>query len=250
LTASNSTFLAELCGTLGADYVLFDMEHGDSADLDQIPHLIRAADAGGAASIVRVPRNSPDVIQRVLDFGAAGICVPHVRTAEDAARAVSYARFAPVGERAMSPYVRAAGFEAAGWEEYWRTANDEIVVMVIVEDVEALENVEEIAKTPGLDVLWIGTGDLTQSMGLPFGQTHPEVEAAAERGLAVAREHGLISFRTVPSAVDVDAETRRTRLRQQFEDGYRMIAFGDAPLFISGLEMFRDDVRAAAVGIG
>jgi 4-hydroxy-2-oxoheptanedioate aldolase len=97
LMSAPSQMMVELTALAGADYVFLDGEHGDSMDVASAGSLIRAAELGGIPTFVRVPRNAADVIQRVLDMGALGVCVPHVRTADEARWLVSYTKYAPPG---------------------------------------------------------------------------------------------------------------------------------------------------------
>lgn len=235
LCAGASPRAIEINALARVDYLLLDGEHDDGADIGDMLPLIRAADAFGVPVIVRIPSNRHEHVQRVLDYGAIGICVPHIRDAADAAQAVTYAKYPPAGDRAMSPYVRAAGYGVQGtWEEYWHTANDEVVVMVLIEDREALEHTEAIAAVPDLDVLWIGTGDLSQSLGVPG--SHPSLAAARERGLRAAREHGVAAYSPLSSAVSSPPETRRSQVQTYLDQGYRVFAWNDAGLYTTAID--------------
>jgi 4-hydroxy-2-oxoheptanedioate aldolase len=244
---ASSAQLTELAALAGFDYVILDVEHGDGADIASMLPLIRAADAARTPAIVRVPRNSSDTIQRVLDYGALGVCVPHVRTAEDAVRAVRYAKYAPAGERSMSPLVRAAQYRGGSdWNEYWQVANAETIVIVIVEDGDGLANVEEIAAVPGVDVLWIGAGDLAQSLQIPGELNHPLIVEARLHAVSVANRNGIASFCSLgPSAV-VDPATRRDQVRQLYRQGYRMFCWADTAVYEAVL---RDLLRVALSGV-
>lgn len=240
---TSSPQVAEAASLAGVDYLIIDLEHGERTDLISAVELIRAAEINHTPVIVRVPGNNVDDIAGLLDHGALGICVPHVRTREDAERAVSYARYAPTGVRAMSPYVRAAGYSSAGWDEYWTTANDEIIVMVIVEDRVAMANLEEIASVPGLDVIWIGVGDLSQDLGIPLQMGDASVVDSVQRGLDAANRNGVISFTTATGSPIVDRETRRAQLKNLHEQGFAMLAWVDTPMITASIAELK-----AAVG--
>lgn len=242
---SASPQVAEAAALAGLDYLIVDLEHGERIDVGSAAELIRAAEIAHVPVIVRVPGANVDDIASVLDHGALGICVPHVRTREDAERVVSYARYAPVGVRAMSPYVRAAQYTAAGWDEYWTTANEEIIVMVIVEDRIAMDNLDEIASVPGLDALWIGVGDLSQDLGIPLQMSDPSVAGSVQRGLDAAKRNGVISFTTATASPAVDRETRRAQLTSLHEQGFAMLAWVDAPMISGAIT----ELRAAAEGL-
>ena len=232
---SSSPQVAEAAALAGLDYIIVDLEHGDRTDVASAAELIRAAEIANTPAIVRVPGNNVDDIAGVLDHGAIGICVPHVRTREDAERAVSYARYAPVGVRAMSPYVRAAKYAGAGWDEYWTTANEEIIVMVIVEDRIAMRNLDEIASVPGLDVIWIGVGDLSQDLGMPLQMGDPAVVDSVQRGLDAAKRNGVISFTTAPASPVIDRETRRAQIKSLHDQGFAMLAWVDTPMITASI---------------
>ena len=235
LCGGASARVVEINARAGVDYLLLDGEHDDGADIGDMLPLIRAADAFGAPMMVRVPSNRQDMIQRVLDYGAIGICVPHIRDAEAAARMVAAAKYPPVGDRAMSPYVRAASYGIdSSWEEYWPVANDEVVVMALVEDKEGMNNLESIAAVPGLDVLWIGAGDLSQSLGVPAN--HPSIAEARERGLQVARAHRLAAYASLSTSLATTLEARRAQVQAQYDQGYRFFAWNDAGLYTGAVE--------------
>jgi 2-keto-3-deoxy-L-rhamnonate aldolase RhmA len=224
---TSSPQIAELAGLAGIDFLFADLEHGHSTDRASVSQLIRTADITRTPVMVRVPANNAEDIASVLDDGAIGICVPHVRTHADAERLVAYARYAPTGVRAMSPSVRAADYSAVGWDEYWRIANDEVITMAIVEDRVGMSNLDEIAAVPGLDALWIGTGDYSQDVGVPMQHTHPAVVDAKQKGLAAARRNGLTSFMAVGQSPTTDRAIRRAQFDDMYEQGYQMLAWMD-----------------------
>lgn len=224
---TSSTQLAELAGLVGVDFVFADLEHGYSTDRASVSQLIRTADITRTPVIVRVPANNAEDIASVLDAGAIGICVPHVRTREDAERLVAYARYAPTGIRAMSPSVRAAEYSTVGWDEYWRIANDEIISMAIVEDRVGVSNLDEIASVPGLDALWIGTGDYSQDIGAPLQREHPILLDAMQKGLDAAKRNRLISFMAVGQSPTTERAVRQAQLDDMYEQGYTMLAWMD-----------------------
>src|SRR5207247_943507 len=115
--------------------------------------------------VVRVPCNDPATIMKALDLGAYGIIVPLINTADDAAKAVAACRYPPVGMRSSGP-VRAVHY---GGSDYLAKANDEIVVMAMIETKEGLANLDAICATKGLDAVYIGPADLSFALGLPPG---------------------------------------------------------------------------------
>lgn len=234
--------IVEINARSGVDFLLLDGEHDSGADVAEMLGLIRAADAFGAPAIVRIPSLQQDFIQRVLDYGAIGICAPHIRDAESAARVVAYAKYPPVGDRAMSPYVRAAGYGIhSRWEDYWPIANDEVIVMVMIEDRTGVDNLESIGAVPGVDILYVGAGDLSQSMGV--SSNHPSVVEARERCLEVAIEHGLGAYSSLSASPSADLDAQKAQAQAQYDKGYRVFAWNDGGLH-AGLMESLSQVRA------
>ncbi|MBA3446878.1 MAG: 4-hydroxy-2-oxovalerate aldolase [Pseudaminobacter sp.] len=151
----------EVTARSGVDFLCIDWEHAQIAR-DAIENLVRASDIHGVPAMVRVPGHGAEAIAAALDSGARGVLVPRVSTAAQARDAVKAARYPPLGERGVGPG-RAAGY---GYRipEYLATANAEIVVAVQVETAEGLSNAEEIAATEGVDVVFVGPGDLSVSI--------------------------------------------------------------------------------------
>src|SRR5215216_1548438 len=152
---------AEIFAKSGVDYVCVDQQHG-VIDYDSMVPMFQAIRAEGAAPITRVLSNDPFLTMKALDAGAWGVIVPLIGSAEDAARAVSACRYPPRGIRSYGP-VRAAGVIGSRDPE---ELGGEVVCLVMVETGEALERVDEIAGTPGLDGIYIGPSDLALSLGL------------------------------------------------------------------------------------
>jgi 4-hydroxy-2-oxoheptanedioate aldolase len=142
---------------------------------------------------VRVPDHNPSFIQRVLDIGAVGIIVPHVRTAAEAAAVVAAAKFAPDGIRGACPTTRWVGHSVsvADWAPLQRRANSDVLVFGLIEDLEGVENVEAITAEGGLDGVLFGPFDLSQAAGLEGDVSHPDVAAMGRRVIAAVRAAGL-----------------------------------------------------------
>jgi 2-keto-3-deoxy-L-rhamnonate aldolase RhmA len=189
--------IVEIAGYAGLDFVWVDAEHG-TMDLGDINQLVRAADASGIDAIVRVPDHSASFIQRVLDTGAAGVLVPHVRTVADGTAIVAAARFGPIGARGACPSTRAVGHQTSEWPAVHRQIDADVLVFGLIEDVEGVENVESIARESGLDGLAFGPFDLSQSLGLEGDVKHPEIEAMHRRVTAAAKAAG-IEYLSIPA---------------------------------------------------
>ncbi|MFO0917696.1 MAG: aldolase/citrate lyase family protein [Planctomycetaceae bacterium] len=170
------------------DWVLIDMEHSGQG-WQGLQMMFLGWKGCATPLIVRVPSQDLSFISRAMDLGAAGIVVPFVNTAEQAARIVSACKYPPVGTRGFGP--RRASRHYARSAEYRDSANDGLFVVVQIEHRQGLENVEEIASVPGLDGLFIGPGDLSFSLGVPQQYTHPDLLAAIRRIIQVGKAKGL-----------------------------------------------------------
>lgn len=213
--------LCELLGYAGFDFVLLDGEHG-ATDAATIDGLVQGCFAGDTVPIVRVLRNDePEAIMKALDLGAQGVLIPHCRTAADAERLKESAIYPPRGKRGFGPG-RGAKWGLVPTEEYFRTIDETILLLALIEDVEGVENIEEIAEV-GLDVLWVGTGDLAADLGVAGQTDHPKVMDAAARVLEVCRKHGIACG--FPARNPAAGRWAR-------EQGYRAIGFGCAEQYV------------------
>ena len=158
--------LVELFGAIGYDFVMIDCEHGPM-DLDQVEHMVRAAEVFDITPIARIPDHADPTILRFLDRGVQGIIVPHVNTRDEADAVARAARYYPEGHRGVGggrahDYgVKFARDESTSW------VNSQTLVIPMIEDTEAVENLDAILTVPGIDVLHVASGDLGQSMGNP-----------------------------------------------------------------------------------
>jgi 4-hydroxy-2-oxoheptanedioate aldolase len=196
---ASSAGLVEVLGHMGFDGVFLDCEHGPPG-WEDVEHMVRAAEVAGYSSIVRVEHNDAALITRALDRGASGIQVPHINTADDAQAAVQHAKYAPIGHRGWSGWRSALGTNAA---EYAYYANERTLVAIMLEEVEALDNLDEILRVDMVDVFFVAPGDLAQSMGLPGQVEHRQVRAAIDDALKRIRAAGRTSGTLVtPATLD------------------------------------------------
>ncbi len=180
--------LVEIIGLAGFDAAFIDTEHS-AFDFGLVQEMIRAADLAGITSIIRVPENNPKTILRVLDMGAQGIQVPHIKNRNDALAAAEAVRYPPLGRRGMAGSTRAARYGMIGMTEHIATSNSEVLLVVMVEDKEALDNLEDIASVDGVDLLAVGPSDLSQSLGVSDSQD-PRLKKAVEGVAATLRRVG------------------------------------------------------------
>lgn len=213
--------LCELLGYAGFDFVLLDGEHG-TADAATIDRLVQGCFAGNTVPIVRVLRNNdPESVMHALDLGAQGILLPHCRCADDARLLRSAALYPPAGNRGFGPG-RGTFWGRVGLDEYFTTINDTILLLALIEDPEAVDDIDAIAQC-GLDVLWVGTGDLAMGYGFPGQRQHPRVLEAAATVLATCKRHGVVAGFPVGSVAEA---------QWAVEQGYRAIGFGGAEQYV------------------
>ena len=198
LGGSNDAEFIDQVGPLGFDAVWIEGEHGP-VDFKDIPGATRACDLWGMTSVVRVNLNLPGVIYRTLDVGAQGIVVPHVNTADEARAVVDAAKFGPIGHRGA--YTSRQGF---GVPDYVARANDETLLVILIEDIIAVNNLADILTVDNIDVFFVAPGDLAQSMGLTGQTSHPDVLAAVDRGIATIVDSGRVAGMLVNDSTVAD----------------------------------------------
>lgn len=214
---------AEIIGLAGLDFAVADSEHAPlgAQALDLLSLAARATDL---PLLVRVPAIDRVTIASALDIGLAGVVVPHVANRAAAQAALDGAKFSH-GKRGFSPSPRAGGYGTADAGAYRREADATSVVMVQIEDVEALENLDDIATVDDVDVLFIGPADLALSMGAS-DPGDARVQAAIEKVAAAGRRHG--------KAVAIFV-SRPERMRQYSELGITVFICGsDQSLLLAG----------------
>lgn len=186
-----SAHTVELIGALGFDYVFIDAEHG-SMDVSQVEDMVRAAELYDLTPIARVPANSYHDILRFMDRGVMGVVVPHISSKADAEAAVYAAKYYPLGERGSFTGGRLSAFGTEGLspKEYYDRVNRETMVLALIESREGVENIEEIASVPEIDVVNIGPSDLSQSLGVPERSV---LEEAIDRVITAALAAGKVA---------------------------------------------------------
>ncbi len=178
-----------LAEAAGYDWLFIDMEHG-AMTVDQASQIAMAALQIGVTPIVRVCSGALHEGTRALDNGALGVVVPHVDTAAQAEAIVQAYRYPPVGNRSWGGLVAQYGLRPPPADEAQAALNREIAVIAMIETPEAVENVDAIAAVEGIDILLIGTADLTATMGIAGQMGHPSVQAAYEKVAQACRKHG------------------------------------------------------------
>ena len=179
---------AELMSQMGFDYLLVGGEHS-SIGPDTMLEMFRAIERGRATPLVRVADASPASVQWALDAGAQGVLFPRIRSVSDVRQAVSLCRYPPDGVRGLGPG-RASGY-GMNLLDYASTANSELTVMIQIETLEAVEQIEEIAAVPGVDLVFIGPGDLSQLLGVTGQLHHPKIQAIGNRVVEACAKHSV-----------------------------------------------------------
>lgn len=210
----NTFGVPRILSDAGADFVMIDLEH-TGWGIPQVLPLLATARAEPIAPIVRVQGSARHQVSAVLDAGAAGVMVPMVADAAEAERVVEAARFAPEGGRGFGMIY--PDQISNGVPQATAAADAETMVVLFIETMEGLENVEEIAATPGVDVLWVGEYDLSMSMGIPGALDDPRLHEAEARVVAACEEAGIAAG-ILAGTVEIAHSMR--------ERGFRMIALG------------------------
>ncbi|WP_421952972.1 HpcH/HpaI aldolase family protein [Pelagibacterium sp.] len=190
LSIGNS-FSAEAMAAQGFDCLTVDLQHG-VIDYATAVHMFQAMGASGVMPMARIPYLSPSEVTRVLDAGAMGLICPMINTRADAEALVSYSRYAPNGTRSFGP-TRATISAGPGYDA---NAEDELICLAMVETAEAMNNLDDICATPGLDGVYVGPSDLTLALTgrryrVGFDREEPEIIEAIRNILSAARRHGI-----------------------------------------------------------
>lgn len=217
----------EIACMCGADCIWLDMEHCPS-DYNEIGKQILAAKAHGAEVIVRTPRGAYSNLTRPLELDASGIMVPHVMGYEDAKQVVYYSKFHPIGRRPIDGGNADGKYGLLSMEEYIQYSNDEKLTIIQIEDVEALEDLEEIAALPGIDMLFFGPADFSQSVGMPTQIGNDRTMEAKRKVAEAARRHGKFAGTVGDPG----------KVKELYDMGYRFINFGAD---VDGLCMYFSD---------
>ncbi len=233
ILATPSASSVEILGMLGFDYVFIDCEHS-ILSAEDCEHLIRAAELNGITPVIRVRKNEPELMIRYLDAGAQGIVVPGVSNRKEAEAAVGAVRYYPHGSRGLSPGRSSDYGMKLSMKDYVEYANSQMVLFTSMENVEAVENIEEILSVDGLDGVLFGTSDLSQSLGLPGQGNHPTVQAAVEKALI----NGLKTGKPLGSVVRA-GETPQ----DYFGKGYRNVLTTVNSLLISAGRAFVEQAK-------
>ncbi len=179
---------AEMMAQAGFDWLMIDVEHSYIGP-ESLRNIIMAVDRYDSAPIARTKVGDIDSIKLSLDSGAMGVIIPQINTAEEAQWAVTHTKYAPLGKRGIGA-LRATAY-GTRWDDYLSQANEQVLTIVQIEDQQAVDNLSAILDTPGLDGIFIGTLDLSQSMGILPGQSDPKLAESVDRVIGAARAKDL-----------------------------------------------------------
>lgn len=214
--------IAEIMAKAGFDWLTVDMEHS-AITLQETQQLIQIIELYGISPLVRVGENNFNLIKRVMDAGAHGVIVPMVNSKDDAMKAVSAAKYPPLGTRGVG-LARAQGY-GLEFEKYKDWVNKESIIIVQIEHIEAIKNLKEILNTAGIDGSIIGPYDLSGSLGYPGEFGHPEVKKAIERYETICKQLNK------PMGIHIIPPDHK-EVMKFIEKGYKFIAFSLDTLFL------------------
>lgn len=224
--AMGSPRIADAVARDGWDAVIVDVQHG-LADYEQIVASITAIVSAGIVPVVRVPMGDDPLLGRCNDAGALGIICPMINTPADAKWFAGACKYPPLGARSWGP-MRAMQIYGLGRDDYFKAANEMVLSFAMIETRSALDNIDAIASTPGIDALFVGPNDLCVSLtnGAMIDVTHPDVIAALELIVRKCNEHGI-----VPGAFANTPEIAQSYRKM----GFRFISVGtDAGYLAAG----------------
>ena len=227
--------IVELLGLLGYDFVFLDCEHG-SMSVGEVEHMVRAAEAFDITPIARIPNHEDSTILRFLDRGVQGLIIPHINTAEAAREIAAAARYHPQGHRG-SASGRAHDYGVnLGRPESMAFINDNVLVIPMCEEVEAVQNLDSILAVPGIDVVHVASGDLGQSMGHP-----PAAEVRAVMSDVVRRTKAAGKW----AGIGGNGVTDYSGIADLVRDGAQFVTIPALSLLRQGAEGFKNGVAAA-----
>lgn len=197
-----SSLLTEVFAQSGLDFQIIDLEHGPFI-LDQVHlHVSACENSQACTPLVRVPSNEDWMVLQALDQGAHGVVVPHISNRQAAERLGNSVKYHPSGARGFTPFSKAGGFNNRDTPGYVKRANEATLSVVIIESKEGLDRLDEIVDVDGVDVVYFGAYDLSQSLGYPGDVRHPGVVASIQKGVEVVTRKGKWAGGFVPQSKD------------------------------------------------
>ena len=177
---SRTIGIAQLMRTCGYDWLFVDLEHS-ALSIETASELTMASVSAGIPALVRVSAGAYSAATRLLDYGAWGVVLPHIETADDARDAVNHLKFPPMGARSAGHSCPQLKFEATHLTDIMETMNEQIIIVAMIESATAVANASEIIAVPGIDALLVGASDLSIAMGIPGQRMHPSLRVACQQ---------------------------------------------------------------------
>lgn len=207
--------VVEIMASANFEWLVIDLEHS-AINIETVMNLIGHIQGNNMKALVRVNKNEEVIIKRVLDAGADGVVVPMIKSKEDAEQAVNFVKYPPIGKRGVG-LSRAQGY-GTSFDSYKKWVNEEAVIIAQIEHIDAVNNLEDILNTDGIDGTIVGPYDLSASMGKP-GEYHlPEVKEALERVNKVTKSlNKPLGFHVIQSEMKY--------LKERIDEGYTFLAF-------------------------
>jgi 2-keto-3-deoxy-L-rhamnonate aldolase RhmA len=234
-----TTGMARIVAATGAEFIFFDMEH-TGWSIETIRMLLATTAAVDLVSIVRPPALEYHLLSRPLDLGAMGLMVPIVETEDQARLIVQYAKYPPQGKRGAAFGVAHDDYQGGDVSAKMKSANEEGLLIALIETGRGIEHVEEISAVDGIDVLWIGHFDLTNSLGIPAQFTHPDYLRAVDHVLEACKRHGKAAGLMVGSVEDGQAALAR---------GFRCLSYwGDSFIYREAVNRSITSLRSGLPG--
>ena len=230
----NTTGVARIAGVAGAEFAIFDQEH-TGWSVETIRMLVATAGAANLVPMVRVPAAQYHLIARTLDVGVQGVMVPLVESVEQARTIVSSAKYPPIGRRGAAFGVAHDDYDNSDFLGTIAKSNEELLLIAQIETAAGVQDVDAIARVEGIDCLWVGHFDLTNSMGIPGQFDNPEYTDAIERVVEACNRHGKAAG-FMPTTPDMAVD--------YIERGFRAIAYsGDLWLYQTALRNGLGEIR-------
>lgn len=227
--------MVEMLGLAGMDFIIIDAEHSSYSYYD-MENIVRTANGVGMDAVIRVPASAAEYILHAGDMGAQGIQVPNAKTVEEALEAAKAMRYHPFGTRGCGLTTRASGYCLnTDVQEYIRYVNEDLLSVIMVENKELAARAEELCQIQQLDVLFIGTGDMSQSCGMMGQTSHPVVQEQVKYVLDVCKKYGKIPGIYAGSQADAEKYVKM---------GFQYIGFS------SEMNFFAEKLKDVMAGIG
>jgi 2-dehydro-3-deoxyglucarate aldolase/4-hydroxy-2-oxoheptanedioate aldolase len=225
--------IGQILETAGLDFAIIDMEH-TSFSMEEVSNLIAWFKSTSVAPFVRIPQIERHFVARVMDAGALGIMVPDVRSAEQLQAVIKAAKYPPLGERGSAVGLAQSDFKRVNALEFMEYSNCNTMIICQIESPQGIDNLDAIASTPGLDVLWVGHFDLSQTLGI-LGQFHHEKFLTALRQIVDAAKRHKLAMGGQPRSL---------------EQAQEWVAMGfDVISFSSDVSVYLDAMSSAVEGV-